>query len=47
MDEDGLAQLYTVKRIVGKFQHAEAFDDDLEVLKESMEACPVEIIKIR
>ena len=47
MDEDGLAQLHSVTRVVGNFEYGECFADDLELLKASMEACPVDIILVK
>lgn len=47
LDEDGLATLLTEKRQHGPFVYGDGFSDDTDILKETEQTCPVNIIQIK
>ncbi len=46
MDDDGEAQLINIVREDKTFQYGEGFPEDMDMLKEAEEGCPVDIIRI-
>jgi len=46
MDDDGEARLIRLTREDPFFQYGEGFPEDLEILKQAEDGCPVDIIRI-
>jgi ferredoxin len=46
MDDDGEARLIRITREDPFFQFGEGFPEDLEILKQAEDGCPVDIIRI-
>lgn len=46
LDEDGLATLCLPTHEKFPFQFAEGFEDDLDILLDAQEGCPVDLIRV-
>ena len=46
MNDEGLADLHSITKIVGTLQFGEGWEEDRIALKEAVENCPVHIIRI-